>query len=98
MKKHLKFGLLSTPGILSAADGQTVAGWHAQSLGQAISYMALFSLVGIFLAILGYRIFDKCTPGNLHKEIIEQKNIAAALIGGAVIIGVCVIVAAAMLG
>jgi uncharacterized membrane protein YjfL (UPF0719 family) len=85
------------PASLFAADG-SAAGWHAQSLGQAIGYMVLFTAIGIALAIAGYKAFDKCTPGDLHKEIIENKNVAAALIGGAVIIGVCVIVAAAMLG
>jgi uncharacterized membrane protein YjfL (UPF0719 family) len=49
-------------------------------------------------AIAGYKLFDKCTPGDLHKEILENKNIAAALVAGSVILGVCIIIAAAMLG
>lgn len=98
MKEIFVFGSLALPVVLSTTEVQAPVGWHAQSLAQAIAYMVLFGLIGIALAIVGYRIFDKCTPGDLHKEIIEQKNVAAALIGGAVIIGVCVIVAAAMLG
>lgn len=101
MKKFRLFGsvaLVTLPALLSAADAPPVPGWHPQSLVQAVGYMVLFAAVGIVLAIVGYRIFDKCTPGNLHREIIEQKNVAAAIIGGAVILGVCVIVAAAMLG
>ena len=47
---------------------------------------------------MGYKLFDKCTPGELHREIIEHKNVAAAVIGGAVILGVSIILAAAMLG
>ena len=100
MKKILPLGSLllgSYPAALSAAE-VAPTGWHAQSLPQAIGYMVLFSFVGIILAIVGYRIFDKATPGDLHREILEHKNIAAAIIGGAVIIGVCLIVAAAMLG
>lgn len=73
-------------------------GWHADNLPQAILYMLIFAVIGIATAIFGYRLFDKCTPGDLHREIIENKNVAAALIGGAVILGVCIIVAAAMLG
>jgi uncharacterized membrane protein YjfL (UPF0719 family) len=98
MKKIALLGLLSAPSLLLAADFPLTSGWHAQSLGQAIGYMVLFALIGIVLAILGYRIFDKCTPGDLHREIVENKNIAAAIVAGAVILGVCVIVAAAMLG
>jgi uncharacterized membrane protein YjfL (UPF0719 family) len=84
--------------VAHAADATAPSGWHATSLAQAIGYMLVFAFIGISVAILGYRIFDKCTPGNLHREIIENRNIAAALIGSAVILGVCIIVAAAMLG
>lgn len=101
MKKIIPAGLLLAPLVLSAAESPlplVQQGWHAQSLAQAIGYMVLFTLVGVLLAIVGYRIFDKCTPGDLHREILEHKNVAAAIIGGAVIIGVCIIVAAAMIG
>lgn len=81
-----------------AADTAAPTGWHAQTLGQAVGYMILFSIIGIVVAIAGYKLFDKCTPGDLHKEIVEQKNIAAAIVGGAVILGVCIIIAASMLG
>jgi uncharacterized membrane protein YjfL (UPF0719 family) len=89
--------LLALPLALGAAE--TVAPavrWHAQSLGQAVGYMVLFSLVGILAAIAGYKIFDKCTPGDLHHEIVQNKNVAAAIVAGAVILGVCIIIAAAM--
>lgn len=89
---------LSLPLAASAADAAAPSGWHAQSLGQAIGYMVLFSAVGILAAIAGYKLFDKCTPGDLHKEIIENKNAAAAVVAAAVILGVCIIIAAAMLG
>jgi uncharacterized membrane protein YjfL (UPF0719 family) len=83
---------------LYAADANTVASWHPQSLGQALANMLLFAAVGIVVAITGYKLFDKCTPGNLNREILEHRNIAAAIVAGAVILGVCLIVAAAMLG
>ena len=60
--------------------------------------MAIFTVAGIALAIVGYKLFDRFTPGQLHKEIVENKNVAAALIGAAVIIGVCIIVAASIVG
>lgn len=88
--------LSSLPSItLAAADA---ASWHAQSLPEALGYMLLFAAVGIAAAVAGYKLFDKCTPGNLHREIIENKNVAAAIVGGAVILGVCIIIAAAMMG
>ena len=93
------FILAASPVLFPATDPtQPASGWHAQSLGQAVAYMALFAAIGIVLAILGYKIFDRCTPGHLHKEIIEHRNVAAAIIGGSVILGVCLIIAASMLG
>ncbi|MBI3886104.1 MAG: DUF350 domain-containing protein [Opitutae bacterium] len=90
--------LLALPVALGAAEGPSVSGWHAQSLGQAIGYMMMFGALGILMAIAGYKAFDKFTPGELHREIVENKNVAAAIIGGAVILGVCLIIAAAMVG
>ena len=88
---------LTTPLIASDA-ASPAANWHAQSLAQAVLNMLLFVAIGIAAAILGYKLFDKCTPGDLSREIVENKNIAAAIVAAAVILGVCIIIAAAMVG
>lgn len=90
--------IIFTPAGLHAADAAPVATWHAQTLGQALLYMLLFAAVGIAAAVAGYKIFDKCTPGDLNREILEHRNVAAAIVAGAVILGVSIIIAAAMLG
>jgi uncharacterized membrane protein YjfL (UPF0719 family) len=90
--------VLTLPATLLAADAVPAATWHAQTLGQALAQMVLFAAVGIAAAIIGYKVFDKCTPGDLHKEILENKNVAAAIVAGAVILGVSIIIAAAMIG
>ena len=102
MKNILKWRLTSLALLIAAtspvaAQTSSTQSWHAQTLGQALGYMLIFAAVGIAAAVIGYRVFDKCTPGNLNKEIIENKNVAAAIIAGAVILGVCVIIAAAMM-
>lgn len=86
------------PLAAQSAEMAPSTGWHAQSLPQAIGYMILFSAIGILAAIAGYKLFDKCTPGDLHREIVENKNMAAAIVAGSVILGVCIIIAASMLG
>ena len=57
---------------------------------------ALFGLLGIVLALAGFKLFDWLTPGDLQKEVIENKNLAAAIITAAMIIGICHILAAAV--
>ncbi|MBX7104978.1 MAG: DUF350 domain-containing protein [Gemmataceae bacterium] len=74
----------------------TVADWHARSIQEALMHSAAFGLLGIVLAIVGFKLFDWLTPGDLQKEIIENKNVSAAIITSAFILGVCLIIAAAV--
>lgn len=80
------------------AQAAAPSNWHATSLGEALFNVAIFSVAGTALAVLGYKLFDYCTPGNLHEEILKNRNLAAAVIGAAIILGVCIIVAAAIMG
>jgi len=86
------------PSLFAQSAAAAPASWHAGSLAEALVYTAIFSLAGTFLAIIGYKLFDYCTPGNLHEEIVKNRNPAAALIGAAVIVGVCIVVAASIVG
>ena len=81
-----------------AADATAPASSHARTVGEALLYMLVFAVAGIVMAILGYKLFDKFTPGDLHKEIVEKQNVAAAVIAAAVVLGICIIIAASMIG
>ncbi len=83
---------------LLAADATTTPSWHAQTMGSAIVNVLIFAAIGIATAIIGFKVFDLCTPGHLEREIIENKNVAAAIVAGAAILGVSIIIAACMLG
>lgn len=98
LRSWLFLSVLFAAPVLLAAEPVEPVTWHAQSLAQAITNMIIFATIGLAAAVIGFKVFDKCTPGNLTKEIIENKNIAAAIVGGAVILGVCIIIAAAMVG
>jgi uncharacterized membrane protein YjfL (UPF0719 family) len=65
---------------------------------QSLGATALYALLGIGLAILGYKLFDRCTPGDLNEEIVKNRNSAAAIVAASVILGVCIIIAAAIVG
>ena len=66
------------------------------SILHGLELFAVFGFAGILMAIAGYKLFDKMTPVDLHAEIFEHKNMAAAILAGSVIIGVSLILAAAM--
>jgi uncharacterized membrane protein YjfL (UPF0719 family) len=90
--------LFLAPSLLAADAPPAVPSWHAQTLLAAMGNVLIFAAIGIIAAILGFKIFDWCTPGDLQKEIIENKNIAAAIVAAAAILGVSIIIAASMLG
>ena len=54
----------------------------------------LFGGTGILLAVLGFKVFDWITPRmDIQKELAEKQNVAVAVVCGAIILGVCYLVA-----
>lgn len=90
--------LLPLAPSLCAAEGGGSLDVEPHTLGRALLYMLIFAGSGIAVAIVGYKLFDRFTPGDLHKEIVEKQNVAAAIVAGAVLLGICIIIAAAMIG
>jgi uncharacterized membrane protein YjfL (UPF0719 family) len=70
--------------------------WHPDSFPMALAMSAAFGLVGIVLAVFGFKLFAWLTPGDLQDEIFKKGNIAAAILAAAVIIGICIVIAAAV--
>ncbi len=56
----------------------------------------LYALVGVAVFWLCFVIVDKLTPYDLWGEIIEKKNMALAIVVGAMCIAIGMIVAAAV--
>ena len=56
----------------------------------------VYSLIGLFLVILGFIIVDKITPYHLWKELIENRNQPLATVVAAFTIAIAIIVAAAI--
>lgn len=73
-----------------------VTDWPPTTMPGALLTSIVFGAVGIAMAVIGFKLFDLLTPGNLQKEVFENKNMAAAILGAAVIIGLCHILAAAV--
>lgn len=69
-----------------------------EQLGDALVTTAAISVVGILVFCLAFFIMDRLSPFSLRKEIEEDHNMALAVIMGAVIIGIALIVASAVSG
>ncbi|MAI72894.1 MAG: hypothetical protein CMM01_18585 [Rhodopirellula sp.] len=61
----------------------------------AATIFAVLGIVVLFLAIL---LMDRVTPFSIVKEVIEEHNQALATIVAAVVVGIAVIIASAILG
>lgn len=66
--------------------------FHLGSLLNAIVYAVL----GVVILVISFLAWDKITPYNLWKEIVEEQNTALAIFAGMMALGIAVIVAAAV--
>lgn len=71
---------------------------YLERLGGSLLGVLIYASVGIILAIIGFKLLDFLTPGKLDEEILQKQNMAAAILAGAFILGICIIVAAAIHG
>ena len=65
-------------------------------LGGFIIEGIVFSIVGLIILMVGYKVFDMATPYDLNRQIAEENNTAAGIAVAGVLVSLGIIVAAAM--
>ncbi len=65
---------------------------NVQSLVGSIDYSA----IGIVIFIVAYKLMEWFLPFNVDKELAEDHNTAVGLVVGSVMIGLAIIIAAAI--
>lgn len=58
----------------------------------------IYSFLGIVILLIGYFIIERLTPEKTWKEVVEKNNIAVAIVLAAFIIGISMIISAAIHG
>ena len=58
----------------------------------------VYALVGMVLLYVGYKVFDMITPTDMQRAIFVDANRAVAIIAGAFILGLAIIIGAAIHG
>jgi putative membrane protein len=56
----------------------------------------VFAFLGVIIFWISFVVIDKLTPYQLWKEIIDEHNFALAIVVGAMSLGICIIIAAAI--
>jgi uncharacterized membrane protein YjfL (UPF0719 family) len=58
----------------------------------------VYAIIGMFVLYVGYKVFDWLTPTDMQKAIFSDRNTAVAVIAGSFILGIAIIIAAAIHG
>jgi uncharacterized membrane protein YjfL (UPF0719 family) len=58
----------------------------------------IYAMLGVLIFWISFIVIDKLTPYQLWKELVEEKNVAVAIIAAAMCLGISNIVAAAIHG
>jgi putative membrane protein len=58
----------------------------------------IYAVLGMILLYVGYRVFDWVTPTDMQKKIFEEGNTAVAITVGLFILGLAVVIGAAIAG
>lgn len=64
----------------------------------ALSNSLVYTVIGVMIFWLAFIIVDKITPYNLWKELVEEKNVALAIVVGSMCLGIAIIIGAAIHG
>lgn len=59
---------------------------------------AVFSIMGVVIFAVSILVLNKCLPFSLRKELEEDQNVAVGVIVGAMLLGIAIIIAAAIAG
>ncbi|WP_321473242.1 DUF350 domain-containing protein [uncultured Paludibaculum sp.] len=66
--------------------------FHLSSFVNALIY----AVVGVVILVASFVTWDKITPYDLWKEIVEKQNTALAIFAGLMALGIAIIVASAV--
>lgn len=56
----------------------------------------IYAIIGVLLLVGAFKVKDWLLPGKLSDQLIHDKNTAVAIVTGAFILGVAIIIAAAI--
>jgi putative membrane protein len=57
----------------------------------------VYGLLGLILLLIGYYIFEIITPWSVKEELISHRNPAVAMVVAAFILGMAIVIAAAII-
>ena len=65
---------------------------------RAVVEVVIFTVIGLGAFGIALAVLDKLAPFSIHKEIEEDQNVALGIVMGSVLLGLAIIIAAAIRG
>jgi magnesium-transporting ATPase (P-type) len=90
------FAVFTTTVMAQEAAAEEPALFEWKGIARDIILVAIFSIVGLIILMVGYKVFDMATPYDLNRQIAEENNTAAGIAVAGVLVSLGIIVAAAM--
>jgi hypothetical protein len=80
------------------AKGKSAKGalFNWSKIGKDLLLTLIFSLLGLCVAMFGYFVYHWIVPFDLRKELEIDQNTSLGIVVGSIILGLCIIVAAAI--
>jgi putative membrane protein len=69
-----------------------------EQLGESLGITAAYAVLGVIVLMIAFWIMTKLAPFSVRKEIEEDQNTSLAILMGSVIIGLALVIAAAVHG
>ena len=89
-------GLSLIPATAAWAQQESTQLISTQKLGTEIIETLIYSIIGILMAVIGFKVVDWLTPGSLAEEVTHKENRALAILAGSMMLGVCIIIASVL--
>ena len=67
-------------------------------VGMLMTVMIMMPVIGVVVLWLAFIVIDKLTPYHLWDQLVKEKNVALAIVVGAMFIALGMIIAAAIHG
>ena len=99
MNKNRNFLTKSIAIVVSLSASELALAQQNELAGFAIDLVStiLYSIVGIVMGVIGFKVVDWLTPGNLAEEVANKENRALAVLAGSMMLGVCIIIASVLI-
>lgn len=86
--------VVTIPAVQAVAQDAAPRAFDVEHLGWGLLSTVAYGLVGIVLVMVGYKAFAWMLPFSVKKELEEDHNLSVGVLLAALVLGICLVMAA----